>query len=48
VLSEQLGVDEMKSMLLRQTSETLYQQKLMLDNFEQHHIQTILPMEFEN
>lgn len=48
MLSEQLGVDEIKSMILKQTSETVYQQKLLMENFEQHHIQTILPLEFEN
>jgi len=47
-LAEQFGIEEVKSVLLKNTSEMLYQQKVLLDNFEQHHIQTILPVEFEN
>lgn len=46
-LTEKMGLAEMKSILLKGTSETLYKQKLMLDNFTNHSIQTILPVEFE-
>ncbi|MFA7057153.1 MAG: signal peptide peptidase SppA [Candidatus Cloacimonadales bacterium] len=46
-LTEKMGLAEMKSILLKGTSETLYQQKLMLDNFTNHSMQTILPVEFE-
>ena len=47
LITERFDISELKSMILKSTSESLYQQKLMLDNFEQHHIQTILPVEFE-
>ncbi len=48
MLSERLGVTEVKNILLKNTSETIYQQKILLDNFKQSPLQTILPMEFEN
>lgn len=47
LLSERFNVSELKSMILKGTSETLFQQKMMLESFQQHHIQTILPVEFE-
>ncbi len=47
LITERFDISGLKSMILKSTSESLYQQKLMLDNFEQHHIQTILPVEFE-
>ncbi|MBI9032386.1 signal peptide peptidase SppA [bacterium] len=48
LIAERFGSTQIKNLLLKNTSETLFQQKMMLDNFKQHQIQTILPMEFEN
>lgn len=46
-ITEKMGITELKSLLLKSSSKTLYKQKLMLDNFTNHPIQTILPVEFE-
>ncbi len=48
MLTERLGVTEVKNILLKKTSETIYQQKVLMENFKQHPLQAILPMEFEN
>ncbi len=48
LIAERFGSTQIKNLLLKNTSETLFRQKMMLDNFKQHQIQTILPMEFEN
>ncbi len=47
MLTERFGMTELKSMIFKGTSKELYQQKLILDSFEKHPIQTILPVEFE-
>lgn len=48
MLSERLGVTQVKNLLLKNTSETLYQQKALFESFKQHPTQTLLPVSFEN
>ncbi len=47
-MADQLGLDQVKTMLMKNTSNTLYEQKVFFDAIKNNSIQTLMPISFDN